>query len=331
MRRIKILTRPPGLTDATQWYRGAGPLGKMAKDEPVDVVYMKELDWGSIKEADVLFLLRPCTDTDLYLIEMAKNLGTKVWVDFDDLLLEVPTDNPMQSFYNSPKTQRNVEACLHAADVATVSTEQLKLKLEQYQKNIWVVPNALDEILIKRRPPYAERKVSPADVIAWRGSPTHTRDLFEYSEGIINASQKTESAFAFMGYNPWFLKEKIGPRAIVFNTVAMLEYQDALCALNPKVLYVPLHDSDFNRCKSNIAALEGILAGAVILAPDWPQWQLPGVLTYKSVADFSTKLEALVTCSLHSNLQELSWEHVQENFLLMDANHRRFRILTEDL
>lgn len=327
MKKIKILTRPPGNTDATQWYRGAGPLGKLSRDEMADVSYMYELDWGSIKAADVLFLLRPCTAKDLYLIEMAKNLGTKVWVDYDDLLTEVPTDNPMHSFYNSPITQRNIEACLFAADVATVSTEFLKEKLLPYQKNIWVVKNALDEHLIAKRPDYANRAGSPAEIIAWRGSPTHARDLFEYSEEIYNASTKTPAPFAFMGFNPWFLKERIS-KAICLETVTMLEYQEALCALNPKILYVPLHKSDFNQAKSNIAALEGILAGAVILAPDWPQWDIPGVINYTDREDFGAKLETLVAEQDLSDCQAQSWGYVHDNFQLKKQNFTRHMILS---
>lgn len=327
MRKINILAKPPGATDGTQWYRAAGPLGEMQKHDQVDVRYMTELNWGDIKAADYLFLLRPCSDSDLYIAEMAKNLGTRVWVDFDDLLNEVPTDNPVHGYYENPRVQRNMECCIHMADVVTVSTKFLKTKLAKYSNKIWVVSNAVDPNLMRLKP----KKAHSADIVAWRGTSTHMRDLMAYSEAIHEVSKKADSMFAFVGYNPWFLKERIGPKAIHIPNVELLQYHEALCALNPRILYVPLDDSDFNRCKSNIAALEGSLAGAAILAPQWEEWDLPGVIHYTDQADFKAKLETMIEEKDLSVIRDQTWDHVAEFCNLEQQNNVRYMALQGSL
>ena len=60
---------------------------------------------------------------------------------------------------------------------------------------------------------------------------------------------------------------------------------------------VPLKDNLFNHAKSNLAWIEATCAGAMTLAPDWPEWRRPGVSNYESPLNFKKLLrERLEAC-----------------------------------
>jgi hypothetical protein len=321
---MRILTQHAGDLDACQWYRGVGPLTSLAKSRPdIQIIFSNVPTWAEIKSADVLFLLRPCLQEHLSLIERAKNLGTKVWIDLDDDLLNVPSDNPSIKFFSTPAVQMVIEKSLQAADVITVSTDFLKNRLIKFNKNIRVIRNALDENLLKHR----TYKVQQNNFILWRGTATHQRDLMEYSTAIKMVSvEQLNTVWGFVGYDPWFITEELGARAVKFPVIDMFQFHQALCGMRPKITIVPLHDSGFNRSKSNIAALEASLAGSAVLAPAWQEWTMPGVYTYENATEFADKLTLIIKNDVTSKAS-MTWKYIQENLLLTHSNALRLKTL----
>ncbi len=100
--------------------------------------------------------------------------------------------------------------------------------------------------------------------------------------------------------------------------------------LQPAIMIVPLVDNDFNRAKSNIAWLEGCFAGAAVIAPDFPEFQRPGVLNYSSPEQFGDVLgNAMIGNYDLKKLSEDGWAHIRKYELLTHRNQIRVNALKD--
>lgn len=267
------------------WWRGIGPWSSLVKsgfldDYGFDVEFGNDFDWAQIRAAHAVFLLRPSTPQELRVIKQAKWFGTKVWLDYDDDLFSVPPENPSSYVYSSPKTQSVVEECLRLADLVTFSTPFLMEKMKSYCPNAScsVVRNGYDSIIEYHRQPLPSGAVSP--VVLWRGSNTHHKDLNDFEEQIVHlANSKPELLWLFIGVKPWF-HDQIKNSHSVMDNLSITDYFETLASVHALVGIVPLTDNDFNRGKSNIAAMELGSTGASIVCPDWDEWKIPGVFQY---------------------------------------------------
>lgn len=323
---ISILMVCPHPTDATSFYRGYLPFGRLRQQlANVTLSFAPSIDWSVLAAVDVVFLQRPFTPNHRKIAEMAVEMKRPLWVDYDDYLLEVPADNPTHDTYSDPEGQANMKAILGMASVVTVSTAGLARKLALFNQNIHVVPNALDDELFQRG------KFTPRNrLVVWRGSQTHQRDVAFYSDAILSVAQKQKDfTWHFQGWNPWFLTEAMPKGSCTVGAgLPMMAYMELMRKLSPAVLIVPLADNEFNRCKSNIAWIEGTYAGATILAPDWEEWQKPGVVTYRDPKDFELALNDLLAgaCDLHA-MNADSATYIGDHLLLSDVNGKRIEIL----
>lgn len=333
MSTIAITAHIPNKHDATALYRATGPLGHMRKSNDGfnwQIQTASEFSAPVAMLTDVAFFQRPSTPPELEAMRIFKRLGVPVIVDYDDLLFDVPQDNPAHRAYMNKQTQETVVSCMREADAIFVSTSELK-RCIQLPKNplnarVYVVPNALDERHIVR----ADRAQPPTQrnrTVLWRGSPTHERDVMEYvSELIDSAAFDRTFSFTFAGWNPWWLTERMGPQqAIVSPQLSVGEFMDFLYATAPAIGMVPLHKSRFNLCKSNIAWLEMSWAGAACLVPDWEEWRNPGVVSYKNTDDFKKGLLWLLGMSNddRAELNRMSWEHIVDHYTLKHTNRIR--------
>lgn len=333
MRRINLRCMIPNITDATSLYRAMGPLSELRHEIPnFDLVFEKEHNWAMTKMSDIFFAQRPYNESSFTIIQMAKRMKRPVWVDYDDDLFCVPPSNPSFHVYSKEEVQRRIAACISLADHVTVSTPALKRKLEAggtiLNKNITVVPNALDPDLPKRTANPEKR----AKLVFWRGSSTHQKDLYTFGKQLVDISKDHKDyTFFFQGDKPWFLYEQTGKNVRFGENLDPMEYFEMINTIKPSIVIVPLFDDEFNRSKSNIAWLEGIYAGAVVLAPDWEEWQRPGCINYKSPGDFGAKLRDLLSNGYDINGEnQKAWNYIQENLTLKNVNKLRKKIV-EDL
>ena len=331
---IRLAAHIPNPHDATNWYRGTGPLAALRKvfNSTLDVELMREWSFSSVQMKDIAFFQRPSSPAELEAIKICKRLNVPVIVDYDDLLFDLPTDNPTYRMYMNKKTQETIISIIREADCVWVSTKELKrifqLDGSSLNERVYVVPNALDDIHLvfgnRMQPPPVKRR---QPTIMWRGSQTHERDLMDYTLEIAETAEENEKAiFTFVGYNPWFLTDRMrAQQAILPGSMPIGEFMDFIYCSAPQLGIVPLHDSRFNRCKSNIAWLEMTWGGAVVLAPNWEEWQHKGVITYNDQADFKVKLKMLLNKKPHDldQYNRASWKVIQENFMLSKVNHIR--------
>lgn len=301
--KLNVAVFAPNRADSCSFYRSHGPWSATAKTHRnlnVIKTYGATVTWEEMGYLDAVFFQRPFTSDHLKLITLAKDFGRPVWVDYDDLLWAVPRDNPASKTYNNENTIKTIIRCIELADVVTVSTAELKRQLQRplkrkdgtvayLNRNVHVVPNAWPDHLFPFNP-----RPSQKPLVMWRGSPTHERDLMEFAEPILRFGQNQgQWATLFQGYNPWFLTERMPEDSTIVSELVPIEDYNKLLLekFRPSLMMVPLHDSVFNRCKSNIAWLEGVAAGAVSVAPDWEEWRVPGVLHYRGQEQFLEMLE----------------------------------------
>lgn len=352
----------PSPLDATSLYRAKGPLETLARrmDGQLSLVTNPEASWGTMKSCDAIFMQRCSQEHHVRIADLAIANRKPIWADYDDDLFSVPPSNPTYSLYGNPKIQNYITSILAKADVLTVSTPALlrrfgevllALKANGAEKEIrgakldtrkiHVVPNAYDTEILDPLTLSARRESKPSKLVVWRGSGTHDKDLMVFTPAIGEVlGRHLDWTFNFIGQPFWWTIEELSnvpnvkPTSVVISPpIDPIDFFLFLKQVRPALMIVPLDDSPFNRAKSNIAWVEATHAGAVTLAPDWPEWQRPGILNYKNPADFQRILTEFVQGQIDD---EACWhqsrDFIVQNLTLAKVNHIRelvFRNLVE--
>lgn len=329
---MKILMVIDSRFQSGSWWRSTGPLAALSKKMDIQMMYqpVEHLRWIDVVSADVVFMHRPFHPEHKRVYDLAKSYQVPLWLDYDDLLTQIPLDNETEDIYMMPDNiDRVIKMILHA-DVVSVSTNEMKRQLDKWRplKDCVVVKNAYPKKWWHWRdlPQY---KKHPVKRVMWRGSKHHQKDLLHVKDDIIRVAKKfPDMEFAFIGWKPWYILEdtencfSVGPCEVT-------DYFHNLRGINPDVVMVPLADSTFNRCKSNIAMIEGAMAGGLVVAPKWEEWAVPGVMNYESLADTMEQACEKAMSDTHLEEAEQTWKYVQEYFELERWNKKRAVILNK--
>jgi galactitol-specific phosphotransferase system IIB component len=325
---INILAICPNPHDGTSYYRALGVLQtrEMRKHFNVFKLY-KELLWEHEKMSDIIFFQRPFTSGNVQSIEYSKDCKRKVWVDYDDDLLSVPTNNQVHGIYSTQEAKENILKCISMADLVTVSTKKLKEKFDKINKNIHVVPNAFDDDLFTLE--YAKEQNKS---ILWRGTNSHQMDLMTYRDDILDKCKNSDYHWWFFGcqrHEIWFMSEFTGQNSTYVGPMDVVYYMKKLKSIKASIAIVPLQNNEFNKSKSNIAYIEMVYAGAVPIVPRWEEWELPGCFKYSEDAStFSTMLEfAMGNQQLLKQYNKEAVDYIRENLLLSNINKKRIELL----
>ncbi len=329
---IRLTAMIPGPNDATSHYRGMGPLIALekARRDEFEVTLGAEqsnyYDWQNLGRTDIFFAQRPCTNVHQTAISNAKEYGVPVWVDMDDNLFGVESDNIAHSQYSSPQAKMSLTHCLQMADVVTVTTEELRRVVMEYCPDVRVIPNAHDDKLFGANP---ERSPKRSKVISWRGGGSHMANLAEFTPAILSvAERRPDWKWAFIGFNPWSITEKMAKDQFrVFDFMTVTKYMGTMQKIAPAVHMVPLRDTRFNRCRSNIAWLEACYAGARTIAPGWEQWQQPDVVNYNNPEEMIAALCGLTHPKVELTHASAGWEAIKSELLLSKVNEMRWDII----
>lgn len=289
----KLFVISPNITSDNSFWRCLGPLSYMKKSMAgeIDLIIYRggEINWSTLSEIDYIFLHRPSRQEDVHLMQLAYRMNIPVWVDYDDWVFDLPSWNPNKKHYSYYLTQLNIMHCISCADLITVSTEPLAekfKKIDEITYKVFTLPNAYRSDLFPYSSTYLEKsKDSP---IYWRGSNTHEGDILSILDGLKTIDNEK---IHFFGDPGWLSLSQLKPESYIHHgTFDILQYNRMIYDLKPKAVIVPLHDNFFNRCKSNIAWMESIHAGALCIAPNFPEWNLPGVISYEANNSTSFKL-----------------------------------------
>lgn len=354
---MRLTCQMPNPLDATSLYRGLGPLGTLQKDfSALQVDVPAQFTWASMKMADVLFLQRPGTADHVKILGLAKAHNLPVWVDFDDDLFCVPQSNPAHKAYSRPEVQNLISDIIARCDALSVSTEFLAERMRSIlirvgngialggetrgmnldPRKVVVVPNAYDPDIMRPFP--QGHAPNPSKLIYWRGSKTHDQDMEVYADALRAAySRHLDWTLNFVGEPFWKTIDAIdtipgiNPQKFICTEVMPpTDYLDFLSIISPALCIVPLDKIPFNAAKSNISWIEATHAGAVCLAPDWPEWQRPGVINYKDPKDFAQLLDRFCSGKIDGVAEwHKSWNWIQKNLMLRDVNAKRMDLMEQ--
>lgn len=288
-KRPRILLSSDSPLDAAAIYRTTGPLTHLEKQGLIQLTIVKDITWCDIVRADLVLLQRPWQAKDNEILRMCQYFDVPVWIDYDDLLWELPLGHPSKIRFNIEAMMAAVSLC--RKKLVTTSTPFLRQKLfevnngDQIDIPLLVLPNTLDEERIHVI--YPEVRAREKRAVVWRGSATHDRDLLEFWVH-LNEISKTESIFYFGEVSS--VIASILPRGkrggICRDHISFFRLNREMSS-EAKVLIVPLSDHAFNRSKSHCSVLEAISAGIIPVVPEWlDQAQKMGVPTYRDENDF---------------------------------------------
>lgn len=327
MRKPKILWHAPNPADGTSMYR-AVPFKRIDSVELVPFNINDRITWETIYDIDICFFQRPANQIEVRLIAACKKFNKKVWIDYDDLTLDITNDtNPAAEHYEKDAIKATILESLKIADVVTVSTEPLKEALLDYvpTANITVVPNAIDDELFLVEPSYHKREKR----ILLRGAGSHKFDWELYSPGIIQVMKNhPDYKLSVFGFHPPWLKAIPANQIEYYDFADIPTYFHNLMLLRPEFMIVPLVDDKFNQCKSAISFYEGCMAGAITLSPDLPDFK--GTIKFGSNEELIQQIETLIAIRGSSLFQGFYEEQLNHVRILSDVNELRKDII-EDL
>jgi glycosyltransferase involved in cell wall biosynthesis len=180
MSKIKVLVTPSDRTGVGK-FRSIDPhlfLQKLyGEDFHVDIVF--DLDFNDInfwKEYQIVHFHRSIgqdMDRSLQFIPVLKSMGIKTICDIDDYWL--PTkEHPLHQLILQNKINEKILSNIKAADYVTTTTEIYADEIRKHNKNVVVLPNAIDpnESQFKEKTIECDRLR-----IGWLGGSSHLHDL----------------------------------------------------------------------------------------------------------------------------------------------------------
>lgn len=206
------------------------------------------------KQADILRVLN-----------LREHFGLKWVIDIDDNIYASTKDNPATEHVEVLRKNRNL--CLSLADGITVSVPNLKELYSPLNPNIFIQPNGLDFKVWDKLTVPKKKKIR----IGWRGAYGHKEDL-ELIKPVLERVKADYPMVEFVtfGYDPGFSDEH-------HNWVSYEDYPKKLAALGIDIVVVPLVDSSYNRCKSNLNWQEwSALSIPIVYSPTENNKGLPG-------------------------------------------------------
>jgi hypothetical protein len=325
MIKIKICDVAP--RGACSYYRGIGPLSKLRHINPeIQIEYLEAVSWTALADCDILYLVRPVENNYIETIELARSFGVPVWVDFDDNLHLVPADNPGHEYFSQEHILKNITYAITAADIVTFSTPAIKEFYQKLRPDSIVIPNAFNDYNYKLATAPNDTKI-----ISWRGSNTHRNDLLSVKDDMVQvANSHPDWQWVFIGGDPlWYITEAI-KNSSGMKEMEIVRYNRFMINLKPSIHITPLLCNDFNHGKSNISFLEAVFVGAAALAPEIPEFLVPGCVNYRE--NFSYLLEKLIKSKSYRKEQwEKSLTYIKENLMLSQINQKRIKIIDEVL
>lgn len=344
---INVLAIVPNQLDSTSLYRGSGPLLSMARDfDDIDlkIVSTNEIhqsEWFKFHGYDLVIYQRPFVSTQtaeiLEQIKAIKSFGIPVIADWDDLLIDVPVENPVYQNYMSKTAHDGMVKILSTVDHIFYSTEALmryknefwanetKESVESINDKSTVIRNGFDERWFSH---FWDKLPERKPIVTWRGTNTHIKDLMQAAPGIIDAARRSPNlVFQFFGYIPWFLIGPIEPQRVLVKNLPLVQFHQSLHSIGGQIGIVPLDSNRFNESKSNIAFIELVSSGHCVIAKNLPEFKKVGSVCY----DTSDELADLITeYRLNHDLREKTWRQqfdTVKTLTLTEPNKQRYEII----
>lgn len=239
-----------------------------------------QLDW-----CDVAIFQRNTDVSHIELMKEAKKRGKFVVCENDDNYFDIPRKNPGKKYYDLRRG--TLEQMFKIADALTVTTSALREAYLPFNKNIQVIPNALDVELFDACPPLQtvfirDGKNQPLTMehfnsqregrkfVCWAGSPTHEEDLEMILKPLEKLLKEENVIVGMCAYVHRYMMERYPQdRLFLFGLVPVINWNYMLQYLKPDVWLGPVIHHPFNKCKSNLKKMEAAAMGSVFVGTDY--------------------------------------------------------------
>lgn len=249
------------------------------------------------KGCDIFFYCRSLPDHCIEkLNELKEKYNFKTVVDVDDYWI-LDEYHPLYKSYIDTNYEKEQIYHLLNADMVLTTNSYLHSEIVPYNPNVHIVPNAIP----KQGQFVIERNTSPFTRLFWQGSMTHEADislLYPVTNNLAHISQKVKMVLAGFSQDTEWHRMAHSYTAGFKHQYHLLEglhiteyynhYKEA------DVCLVPLLNTKFNRCKSNLKVLEAANLGLpVICSPVGPYLDMP-VIYARKTEQWISSIERLV-------------------------------------
>ena len=283
--RPRILALPAA-TAGTAEYRNLAPLRALHAKGEVQYAATCQARAGFDRAPTPIELARAAPDTllihapvdnvrGLALQEYkTHNSGILRVFSLDDLITNIPADNPTSSLLTPSVMRERLQLGLAACDRLIVSTAPLAEACRGMIDDIRIIPNRLALDLWGNAK--APRRVGKKLRVGWVGAQQHAGDL-KLLQPVIEATHR-EVDWIFLGMQPEGVSDWIAETHEFVHPLA--DYPAKLASLDLDLAVAPLEIHAFNEAKSNLRLLEyGYLGWPVICTDILPyQTDAPPVL-----------------------------------------------------
>lgn len=200
-------------------------------------------------------------------ISRLKRFNIPLVVDIDDFW-ELDKHHIIHKHYKDVVSYRIIKLLKAAAAVITTHS-RLARKIDRYNKNVVVAPNALDKSQSQWEAVYNDH---PSPRFGWVGGIHHIEDirLLRPAFAKIHEEDKIHLALGgftpndvYMVFNSWFSNGGKYGKYKCINSQDVYNYGNIYNTLD--VCLVPLIDTKFNNCKSNLKILEAGFKGKAVI------------------------------------------------------------------
>lgn len=247
-------------------------------------------------------------------VETARQAGKPLIFEIDDLLFFFPEEHPDRLECSFASALLPMLQALLEADLVIVSTPALRSVLVEYNENVIVLPNYLDDSLWSLRPPTLKDSSHGALTIGYMGTYSHKPDLEYVAPALMRLIEQYPQRVRFHIWGPQppaSLRSLPQVEWTPFISRSYEKFAAYFQAQSVDIFIAPLVDNLFNRCKSPLKFLEYSALGT------------PGV--YSRIEPYERVVEHGRNGLLASTLEE--WEKCLTR--LIDDDELRFRLATQ--
>lgn len=260
---------------------------------------------------DMITEIEPTNDayalvgTEEVVVEMGDTGHSITWVDKQSSIFR-KGEEILFDIERNRKTKDDVLWIMRNSDALTTTTEYLANKLRKFNKNVYVIPNAIDQDIYNPIE-YDNDKVR----IGWMYSSSHLVDWLDLSDGlrrIVNENDNVELVLFADDYPPLngIKKEKI----ILQKYTSILNgYHEVFANLKIDIGLCHIMDTDFNKCKSPVK---------------WEEYSALNICTLAPKTMYENFIEDGVTGLLYDGTQENKRDFVDKlNYLIKRKKLRK--------
>lgn len=307
--RLFVANEPEPIDGVTCW-RMYWPLDDLERtySDTLEIRYSRgNLIPADIYWADVVMCFRPSEPSHLTVLQVAKLLGKKILLDYDDDLTAIPVGHP--GYWKLGTKADIVKQAVSMADMVWVSTEALKKTIAH--PNAIVVPNAVYPEILPEKPADFKNKTA-----MWAGSDAHREDADAFKPEYA-ALLRVVQRFLWVNFMPtWATTVQSQAKIELSAWIHTHIYFEWIRQNGVVAIWKPLITNQFNECKSNIAWITATIAGGVCVTNQAGnrQWENAVKSLPKTEKEFVSVWEA-------------SAERVRKEYDLRAWNEVRYREL----